>query len=125
VSHRKYGRLFLLRKPFRFFVWPSQKGTICSSVVASLPQTTSLPLCFELHHCLIASSCLLLPLPFFAFHCFVAFLSLPRCLSLLFVAFVFFLPLVALLNRATSHCFATFFLHATLLLGCHRTLGTS
>jgi len=24
VSHRKYGRLFLLRKPFRFFVFASQ-----------------------------------------------------------------------------------------------------
>ncbi len=24
VSHRKYGRLFLLRKPFKFFVFASQ-----------------------------------------------------------------------------------------------------
>jgi hypothetical protein len=56
VSHRKYGRLFLLRKPFRSFVFasqtlqvfcfcfanplglsfgPLQKGTICSSEQAS------------------------------------------------------------------------------------------
>ncbi len=26
VSHRKYGRLFLLRKPFQFFVFPFKKA---------------------------------------------------------------------------------------------------
>jgi hypothetical protein len=31
VLHCKYGRLFLLHKPFRFFIWPFTKGTICSS----------------------------------------------------------------------------------------------
>jgi hypothetical protein len=71
VSHRKYGRLFLLRKPFRFFVFasqtfqvfcfcfanpsgfsfgPSQKGTICSSALLGMVSWELIPMMLMLEH---------------------------------------------------------------------------
>lgn len=78
-----------------------------------------LPCCLKLHCCVIAWSCLLLPLPLFASNYFDVSPLLHRYLSLLFLA----LLLVASLPQATSHCFASFLPHSTLLLGYHCTQG--